>query len=71
MTYFINKYILINIFKMSPYLEIIVMAASILEKSGFRLICLCSFLVTPHALVTCNMKSVVLDYVSSVTSKPI
>ncbi len=35
-----DKYILIDICKMSSDLEIIMMAASILEKSGFRLICL-------------------------------
>ncbi len=44
-----DKYILIDICKMSSDLEIIMMAASILEKSGFRLILsvvLMSFLVT-------------------------
>ncbi len=44
----LDKYMLIDISKMSPDLEIITMAASILEKSGFRLICLelMYFLVT-------------------------
>jgi len=43
-TYFNNifyKCILTNISRMSSDLEIIMMAASILEKSGFRLMCPC------------------------------
>ncbi len=50
---------------MSPDLGIIMMAASILEKSGLRLICLwCGVTVfsgnTTEPVVTCNIKSVVL-----------
>ncbi len=48
---------------MSPDLEIIMIAASILEKSGFRLICLwcyCLSANTTEPVVTCNRKSVEL-----------
>ncbi len=50
---------------MSPDLEIIMMAASILEKSGFRLICLwcyCLFLVTLQSLYS-NLQYKVCDVV--------